>query len=128
MMKNLLNNISRPLENHTSIENKLIFFFLFYITSELIIRSQGFLIANIIPQFKKNIKASLVEKLLKKDMHYFNNISSGKIVQEIQDFTSSSERIFQIIIYNFFSIFISISVTIILLFLINPAYGFFLML
>lgn len=94
-----------------------------YLVSELIIRSQGVLIAKVIPTFKENIKSFLIKCILNKDYRYFIDNMPGTLTQKIQDFTSSSERVLQIVIYNFFTIIISFILTSTLLFFITPLYS-----
>lgn len=122
LIKCILNTLQSKNFSEDELYTILFIFISIYFISEIIIRSQGILIAKVIPVFKENIKSFLVKKTLKKDCRYFFDNSIGKLIQKIQDFTNSSERVLQIAIYNFFTIIISFLLTSILLFFITPLY------
>ena len=107
-----------------SIGNSVGLFIGTFAVSEIIIRSQGVFIALVLPKFKSNIKDYFINAVLKKNYGYFLGAMPGSIIQKINDFTSSSERITQIVIYNFFTIILSILLTASLLYSIEPIYSF----
>ncbi|ASQ47051.1 ABC transporter ATP-binding protein [Legionella clemsonensis] len=124
LIKFILNNFQSKNYNHIPLHSFLSVFLTIYLISELIIRSQGILIAKVIPGFKENVKNFFLQRILNKDYGYFMDNLPGTIVQKLQDFTSSSERVLQIIIFNFFTIIVSFVLISILLFFITPFYTF----
>ncbi|QIN36831.1 ABC transporter ATP-binding protein [Legionella longbeachae] len=123
LIKFILNTLQSKNFEETDLITILSIFLSVYLVSEIIIRSQGVLIAKVIPSFKENVKSFLIKSILNKDYRYFIDNMPGTLTQKIQDFTSSSERILLIIIYNFFTIIISFILTSILLFFITPLYS-----
>jgi len=122
LIKFILNTLQSKNYDDKKLYVLLSIFLSLYLISEVIIRSQGILIAKVIPSFKENVKSFLIKNILKKDYRYFIDNVPGTIVQKLQDFTSSSERILHIAIYNFFTIIISFVLISILLFFITPFY------
>lgn len=110
--------------SHISMGKAVVGFITIYVISEIIIRSQGVFIALVLPRFRANIKSYFIDNLLKKNYVYFLETMPGSITQKINDFSSSSERIIQIVIYNFFTIILSLLLAAILLYFIEPFYSF----
>jgi len=120
----LVNAMSGIKHSHIAIGNAVIGFITIYVISEIIIRSQGVFIALVLPKFRANIKSYFIDNMLKKNYVYFLETMPGSITQKINDFASSSERIIQIVIYNFFTIILSLLFTAILLYFVEPFYSF----
>ena len=107
------------------VTHAVIVFLIIFLVSEVVIRSQGFFVAIVLPKFKKNIKSQLIGSLLKKNYAYFLETMPGSLTQKVNDFASSSERIIQIVFYNFFPIFLSVLLAAVFLYSIEPFYSFF---
>jgi ATP-binding cassette subfamily B protein len=105
------------------ITRTVIAFLIIFLISEMIIRSQGFFVAIVLPKFKKNIKSQLIGSLLKKNYAYFLETMPGSLTQKVNDFASSSERMIQIVFYNFFPIFLSVLLAAVFLYSIEPFYS-----
>lgn len=123
-MRYIVNAMSGIKHNQISIGSAVGVFITVYVISEIIIRSQGIFIALVLPKFRTNIKSYFIDNLLKKNYVYFLETMPGSITQKINDFASSSERIIQIVIYNFITIILSLLLTSILLYSIEPFYSF----
>lgn len=120
----IVNAMSRIEHSHISMGNAVVGFITIYVISEIIIRSQGIFIALVLPRFRANIKSYFIDNLLKKNYVYFLETMPGSITQKINDFSSSSERIIQIVIYNFLTIILSLLLAAILLYFVEPFYSF----
>ena len=120
----LVNAMSGIEHSHIAMGKAVIGFITIYVISEIIIRSQGVFIALVLPKFRANIKSYFIDNMLKKNYVYFLETMPGSITQKINDFASSSERIIQIVIYNFFTIILSLLLTAFLLYFVEPFYSF----
>lgn len=117
-------NISAAVKyRQISVTSSVAVFLIIFFISEIIIRSQGFFIAIVLPEFKKNMKYYLISKIFHKDYAYFLERMPGSLTQKINDFALSSERIIQIIFYNFFPILLSILLAAFFLYTIEPFYS-----
>lgn len=120
----LVNAMSGIEHSHIAMGKAVIGFITIYVILEIIIRSQGVFIALVLPKFRANIKSYFIDNMLKKNYVYFLETMPGSITQKINDFASSSERIIQIVIYNFFTIILSLLLTAFLLYFVEPFYSF----
>lgn len=121
----ILNMCAAVKYEQIGVTRAVIVFLIIFLISEVVIRSQGFFVAIILPKFKKNIKSHLIGSLLKKNYAYFLETMPGSLTQKVNDFASSSERIIQIVFYNFFPIFLSILLAAVFLYSIEPFYSVF---
>ncbi|KTC93175.1 MULTISPECIES: ABC transporter ATP-binding protein [Legionella] len=123
----IVNTMSTAKYNHISISRTIGFFLIVFVISEMIIRSQGVFIAIVMPKFKANIKSYFINNMLMMNYGYFLENMPGVLTQKVNDIVSSSERIAQIIIYNFFTIIMSLLLIIGFMYYIQPFYSFLIM-
>ncbi|MCA0404451.1 MAG: ABC transporter ATP-binding protein/permease, partial [Proteobacteria bacterium] len=121
----ILNMCAAVKYEQIGVTRAVIVFLIIFLISEVVIRSQGFFVAIVLPKFKKNIKSQLIGSLLKKNYAYFLETMPGSLTQKVNDFASSSERIIQIVFYNFFPIFLSVLLAALFLYSIEPFYSVF---
>lgn len=121
----ILNMCAAVKYEQIGVTRAVIVFLIIFLISEVVIRSQGFFVAIVLPKFKKNIKSQLIGLMLKKNYAYFLETMPGSLTQKVNDFASSSERIIQIVFYNFIPIFLSVLLAALFLYSIEPFYSVF---
>lgn len=108
---------------YISINSSMIVLIIIYIFAEFVIRAQGILIANFMPKFRNNIKSYYLDLIMSFNCSYMASRASGYIADKINTVATSTERILQILIYNFLSMSCSLCLVSFLLFLIEPIYS-----
>ncbi|MDP1574329.1 MAG: ABC transporter ATP-binding protein [Coxiellaceae bacterium] len=81
----------------------------------LSMRIQGLLITKIMPKFSESIKNEIIHTISTYHMNYYIKNQSGVITSKLLNLASSSEKIIQILLFNFLSTISSLIISIMLI-------------
>lgn len=94
-----------------------------WLLMEFAMRTQGITTAFVIPKFKARIREQVFAYTLGHSPRFFANHFAGSIANKISDLVHSSERLFEILFFNFISIGFSVLLAIVILTHSHPIFG-----
>lgn len=113
-LKDLVNNFSQSMSKAV-IQHSLVLFFIAYALSEICLRFSSYISVKPMIQSVKNLKLKLFSRVIDHSTYFVMNQSSGKLSSKVEQICSSAEALIDMFLWVFFSIFINVVVTSVLL-------------
>jgi len=95
----------------------------FWLIMEFAMRVQGVLAMRAFPTLRAHIRETAFSYIQKHSYNYFATHFAGSVANKLNDLASSSERIVELMVFTFISIFIMLLVALVLMWDANPVFG-----
>lgn len=94
-----------------------------WLTIELCMRTQGFLLARAIPKLEADIRMAMFDHVQRHSPQYFNEHFAGSLANKITDMTTNVTLIVQETLYLLVPAFAACIIAVVLLFFVNPLFA-----
>ena len=99
----------------------------FWVATEIIVRSQGILLIYTFPTFRANIRYAVFDYVKNHSHEYFSSHFAGNIARKLADLPTSAQTVLEIICFNFVSIMVSFLFALVLMWWVNPIFAWILL-
>jgi ATP-binding cassette, subfamily B, bacterial len=105
----------------------LLCIFFMWLTMDIAMRVQGFMMRNVMPRFRANMREQVFAYVQRHSHRYFSERFAGKLANKLGDLPNSSERIVEMITVNFIPILFTLVLALGLLWNTNPRFALIMM-
>jgi ATP-binding cassette subfamily B protein len=108
---------------YAALSGTLIFLVIFWLVNAILSRLQGILAIYVFPKFRAQIRDTVFRYVKQHSHDYFSSQFSGNIAKKLSDLPTSSERMLEMICYQFTAVITGAIIVIVMMWIIQPVFA-----